>query len=43
MAERIPNYIIRQLRDAKRTAKLVKRQARRTEKLHIKRERRGRR
>jgi hypothetical protein len=43
MAERTPAYIVRQQRDAKRQNKLVKRQFRRVEKFHIKRERRGRR
>jgi hypothetical protein len=43
MAERTPAYIVRQQRDAKRTAKLVKRQARRVEKRQLKSERRGRR
>jgi hypothetical protein len=43
MAERTPAYILRQQRDAKRTAKLAKRQLRRTEKRQLKSERRGRR
>jgi hypothetical protein len=43
MAERIPAYIVRQQRDAKKLVKRQKQQTRRVEKLQIKRERRGRR
>jgi hypothetical protein len=41
MVEPTPTYVLRQMRDAKRTVKLAKRQARRVEKRQLKLERRS--